>query len=104
MRNSCQRKKKRLRAGAHSRLKWRIGDSEQESQTSDTEKTYDDCESAESENVAKTVAISSVDPRLTVLIECWDALSDDVQDEVVRLARQGSRERQLAKAPVQSCR
>ena len=46
--------------------------------------TYGDCESAEAENVAKTVAISTADPRLIRLIERWDSLPHDVRAEIIR--------------------
>jgi len=46
--------------------------------------TYGDCESAESENVAKTVAIVTADPRLIRLVERWDLLPYHVRDEIIR--------------------
>ena len=61
-------------------------DSNQIPEACSTATTYGDCDSTESENVAKTVAISSADPRLIALVERWDSLPDDVRDEIVELA------------------
>ena len=59
-------------------------DSNQIPEACSTATTYGDCDSAESGNVAKTVAISSSDPRLIALVERWDSLPADARDEIIR--------------------
>jgi len=74
----------RLRLRAGHCLKWAEPESNALPESADPTTVYVNGRNLKSENVAKTVAISSADPRLIRLVERWDSLPHDVRDEIIR--------------------